>query len=220
MRWPRSPRSTTPDDPQRAQLLTLYNDTRAALTDRAEFLDLRENYAKARAGAGKEAVAMGASLAERHVAPPDAPASTSRAELEQQLQLSRAELAASTSILDQTRNEINSMPERAAQIRARLTELGSLISDLQSELALLPRDAKAGSADEASLWLAQAESASATAEKAALDEELLEPARAPAALVCQTGSLHARYQAAETASVGHGAAGQCLTSGRGHPGAG
>ena len=83
--------STTPDDPKRAQLLTLYNDTRVALTDRAEFLDLSENYAKARAGAGKEAVAMGASLEERHVAPPDAPASTSRAELEQQLQLSKAE---------------------------------------------------------------------------------------------------------------------------------
>ena len=165
--------NTTPDDPQRAQLLTLYNHTRAALTDRAEFLDLRENYAKARAGAGKEAVAMDASLAERHVAPPDAPSSTSLAELEQQLQLGRAELAASKSILNQTRNEINSMPERAVQIRARLTDLGSLISDLQSELALLPRDTKAGSVDEANAWQAQAESASATAEKAALDEELL-----------------------------------------------
>ena len=164
---------TTADDPQRAKLLALYNDTRAALTDRAGFLESRENYAQARAGAGKEALAIGAALAERHVASLDLPASTSLAELEQQLQVSRAELAASKSNLDETRNAINGMPERAAEIRAKLTDLGSRIPDLQSALAIMQQGADAGSIDEANLWLAQAQMARAIAEKAALDEELL-----------------------------------------------
>tara|TARA_R110001599_G_scaffold353881_1_gene602088 strand:- start:78380 stop:81703 length:3324 start_codon:yes stop_codon:yes gene_type:complete len=165
--------NTPPDDPQRARLLALYNETRAALIDRDEYLDLRENYAKARAGAGNEAIAIGAALVERHVAPPDQAVSKSLPELEQQVQISRAELAASRSNLDDIRTAINSMPQRAAEIRARLAELGSLIPDLQSSLAFLPEDDNADRLDEANRWLAQARSASALAEEAALDEELL-----------------------------------------------
>jgi potassium efflux system protein len=165
--------TTTSDDPQRAKLLALYNDTRAALADRDGFLESREKYAQARAGAEKEALAIGAALAERHVASLDLPASTSLAELEQQMQVGSAELAAIKSNLDEIRNVINRMPGRAAEIRAKLTDLGSLIPDLQSALALTKQVAEAGSVEEANLWWVQAQMARAIAEKAALDEELL-----------------------------------------------
>lgn len=164
---------TSADDPQRARLVALYNDTLEALSDTDEFLDARETYARARSVAAQEAIAIGATLVERHVAPPELADSTSLAELEQQVQLSRAEVAASKNRLDEIRTEVNNMPQRAAQIRARLTELGSLIPDLQSGLASLTRNEETDSLDEASIWLAQAQNARAIAEKAALDEELL-----------------------------------------------
>jgi potassium efflux system protein len=162
-----------PDDPQRAGLLEMYNGTGSALAVRAQFLAARDAYAQARASAAKQATAIEAGLAERDVVPAGPGASTSLAGLEQQVLVSKADLAARKSNLDEIRDAINGMPERAVQIRARLTELGGLIPDLQSDLAQLPKTAKADSEDEANIWLAQAQSASAIAEKAALDEELL-----------------------------------------------
>jgi len=152
---------TPADDPQRARLLALYNNTREALNDRDEFLDAREKFAKARSVAAKEAIAIGATLVERDVVPAALADSTSLPELEQQVQLSRAEVAESKNRLDEIRAEINSMPQRAAQIRARLTELGSLIPDLQSGRASLTQDEESDSINEASIWLAQAQSAKA-----------------------------------------------------------
>jgi potassium efflux system protein len=165
--------ATDADDPQRARLLDIYSDTKAALAASAQFLAARETYAQARSSAVKRAADIQAGLVERDVVSDVSFGSTSLAELEQQVLVSRADLAAAKSNLDEFRNTINGMPERAVQIRARLAELGDLIPDLQSDLSALPKTAKAGSEDEANLWLAQAQSASAVDEKGALDEELL-----------------------------------------------
>lgn len=164
------------DDPKRADLLRLYGDARAALAAAARFEESRESFAQARAGAAKQAADIEAGLAERQVAPDAAaPASgtASLADIEQQMQVGKAELDARRSRLTEIRDAISGMPGRAAEIRARLTELGSLIPKLQAQLDLLPDSVEAGSTVEAGLWLAQAQLVSAQAEKASLDEELL-----------------------------------------------
>ncbi len=170
-----------PDDPKRASLLRLYGDTRAALVATRQFRESREAFAQARVGASDRADAIERGLAERELNPnlvvPD-PATASLDDLEQRMQVSKAELGARRSRLAEIRAAMSAMPERAAQIRARLTELGALLPKLQSQLALMSRTAEAGSATEAGIWLAEAQAASAIAEKASLDEELLsEPMR-------------------------------------------
>ncbi|MEE4145855.1 MAG: mechanosensitive ion channel domain-containing protein [Halieaceae bacterium] len=164
-----------PDEPKRANLLRLYGDTRAALVAARQFNESRDSFAQARAGAADRASAIEAGLSEREVTSglaevsPDA----SLADIEQTMQVRRAELDARRSRLAEINDAVAAMPERAAQIRARLTELGSALPRLQSQLELMPRTVEPGSATEASLWLAEAQVASAIAEKASLDEELL-----------------------------------------------
>ncbi|MFC1579047.1 hypothetical protein ACFL3Y_01510, partial [Pseudomonadota bacterium] len=164
-----------PDDPKRANLLRLYGDTRAALVAARQFNESRESFAQARAGAADRASAIEAGLSEREVVtdPAGASSDASLADIEQAMQVRKAELDARRSRLAEINDAVAAMPERAAQIRARLTELGSALPKMQSKLALMPRTAEPGSATEASLWLAEAQIASAMAEKASLDEELL-----------------------------------------------
>jgi len=164
-----------PDDPKRANLLRLYGDTRAALVAARQFKESRESFAQARAGAADRASAIEAGLSEREVAsdPVGAASDASLADIEQTMQVRKAELDARRSRLAEINDAMTAMPNRAAQIRARLTELGSTLPKMQSKLALMPRTVEPGSAAEASLWLAEAQIASATAEKASLDEELL-----------------------------------------------
>jgi potassium efflux system protein len=164
------------DDPARASLLKLYDGTRAALLATAQYNSERDKFAQARAGAAREAAAIEAGLSERQVAGGESggpPGKVSLADLEQQMQVSQAELDARKGKLADIQGQINSMPARAARVRSRLTELGTAIPDLQSRLALLPKTAVAGSEGEANQWLAQAQVDSALAEKAALDAELL-----------------------------------------------
>ena len=164
-----------PDDPKRANLLRLYGDTRAALVAARQFNESRESFAQARAGAADRASAIEAGLSEREVSfdPAGANPDASLADIEQTLQVRKAELDARRSRLAEINDAVAAMPDRAAQIRARLTELGSSLPKMQSQLALMPRTVEPGSATEASLWLAEAQIASAIAEKASLDEELL-----------------------------------------------
>ena len=164
-----------PDDPKRAGLLKLYADTRAALAAARQFKESRESFAQARAGAADRASAIEAGLSERDVSADQAEVrpDASLADLEQTMQVQKAELDARKTRLAEINDAIAAMPERATQIRARLTELGSTLPKLQSQLALMPRTVESGSIAEASLWLAQAEVASQIAEKASLDEELL-----------------------------------------------
>ncbi len=166
----------SPDSSGRASLLKLYSDTRAALRAVTEYQGEREKYARARAEAGREATAIEAGLAERQVVPTGiggALETASLGELEQQIQVSRSELEARKAMLAETRSAISGMPGRAIVIRDRLTVLGTLIPDLQSAQAALSSGAEPGSENEARLWLAQASSANAVAEKEALNEELL-----------------------------------------------
>lgn len=163
------------DDPKRANLLRLYGDTRAALVAARQFKESRESFAQARAGAADRAAAIEAGLIERELATDTAIESSDAtlADIEQTMQVRRAELDARRSRLAEINEAVTAMPERAAQIRARLTELGSALPEMQSQLALMPRTVEPGSAAEASLWLAEAQVARAIAEKASLDEELL-----------------------------------------------
>ncbi len=164
-----------PDDPKRANLLRLYGDTRAALAAARQFNESRESFAQARAGAADRASAIEAGLSEREVAADQAEVGpdATLADLEQTMQVQKAELDARRSRLAEINDAMAAMPDRATQIRVRLTELGSSLPKLQSQLALMPRTVEAGSAAEASLWLTEAQVASAIAEKASLDEELL-----------------------------------------------
>jgi potassium efflux system protein len=164
-----------PDDPKRANLLRLYGDTRAALVAARQFNESRESFAQARAGAADRAAAIEASLVERDIAtdPVGGGSDASLDDIEQTMQVRKAELDARRSRLAEINDAVAAMPDRAAQIRARLTELGSALPKMQSQLALMPRTVEPGSATEASLWLAEAQIASAVAEKASLDEELL-----------------------------------------------
>ncbi|MCB1697211.1 MAG: mechanosensitive ion channel [Halioglobus sp.] len=165
-----------PDDPKRADLLRLYGDTRAALVAVRQFRESEQSFAQARAGAAGRAAAIEAGLAERELSasrPAADPANESLADIEQQMQVGKAELDARRTRMAELNAAISGVPDRSAEIRTRLTELGSLLPKLQSQLSLLPKTVEPGSAEEASLWLAQAQVASAIAEKASLDEELL-----------------------------------------------
>lgn len=164
------------DDPVRASLLELYDDTRAALLALEQYQGSTETYTQARAGASREAEAIEAGLAERREAPAASDPTLDQAslqELEQRIQVTRADLEARRSNLQNTRAAVSAMPERAMQIRDRLTALGGIVPKLESGLALMPKLVEPGSKAQAELWLARAQYASAVAEKAALDAELL-----------------------------------------------
>ncbi len=168
--------SLAEDDPRRANLLRLYGDTRAALAAAVQFRAAGESFAQARAGAAQRAAAIEAGLAEREVGSDGVggePGSASLADIEQAMQVRSADLSARRTRLAEIRESIAGMPERAAEIRVRLAELGNLLPKFQSQLALMPAAVAAGSNAEANRWLAEAQNASAVEEKAALDEELL-----------------------------------------------
>ncbi len=98
--------------------------------------------------------------------------SVTLAELEQKIQIDETELDARKSQLTDIRAAIDAMPQRPAEIRARVTELADLQAELESKLGVMNKKVISGSSDEAALWLARAQIASIKAEKAALEEEL------------------------------------------------
>ena len=164
------------EDPQRVSLLKFYSDTRAALLNIKQQEQAREGFALARANATAKARSILAALAKSR----DAPEQDDKAmlaaplqELEQMIQIDRAELDAQKGQLADIQAEIANLPGRPALIRQRVTELSGLLADLDSQLGLMNKKAESGGEEEARLWLAQAELASVSAEKAALDEELL-----------------------------------------------
>ncbi len=98
--------------------------------------------------------------------------SVTLAELEQKIQIDETELDARKSQLTDVSATIDAMPQRPAEIRARVTELANLQAELESKLGVMNKKVASGSSDEAALWLARAQIASIKAEKAALEEEL------------------------------------------------
>tara|TARA_R110002110_G_scaffold415561_2_gene650965 strand:- start:197057 stop:200419 length:3363 start_codon:yes stop_codon:yes gene_type:complete len=170
------------DDPQRETLQKLYAETRAALEAVSAQHEQIAQFSAARAGAVAQARAIQAQLAQQRAAGPVAaldanspavPSDASLAELEQTIQLRNSALAALKGQAADKAARLDAMPERAAQIRARLIELADLQSVLDTQLALMPGVVEPGSEAEARLWLARATAAQYAAEKESLDEELL-----------------------------------------------
>ncbi len=163
------------DDPQRVSLLKSYADTRAALASFEQFNQQLKSFALSRSNAQKEAAAIEKKLAIHQNAPEQdykvAP-SVTLAELEQKIQIDETELDARKSQLTDISATIDAMPQRPAEIRARVTELANLQAELESKLGVMNKKVASGSSDEAALWLARAQIASIKAEKAALEEEL------------------------------------------------
>jgi len=166
------------DDPQREVLLQLYRETRAALESFGQYQQTFKTYSQARAGAAGEIQTIQEALTKTQdkEAPDQAdavPTSATLQELEQRVQVNRAELDAQKARLADLSAGIDGMPGRAVEIRKRLTELAGQRAEMDSHLSLMNSATEAGTEDEARLWLAQAQVASIMAEKASLNEELL-----------------------------------------------
>jgi potassium-dependent mechanosensitive channel len=168
--------SLAADDPRRVALLNLYRETRAALDSFQQYQQSLKTYSEARANASQEVQSILAALASARDAPGEDTAALATAtlqELEQRTQLDRAELDAQKARLADLTAGIDGMAARAAEIRKKLTELTGRQEELVSSLKLMNTSVEEGGEDEARLWLAQAQVASMTAEKASLNEELL-----------------------------------------------
>ncbi len=180
------------DDPKREALLKSYSDTRTALSSYEQFNQQLKSFAQSRANAGKEAAALEQKLAKAHSAPPveeKVSASLGLPELEQMIQVGKTELDAKKDQMTQTRDAIDAMPQRPAEIRARVAELAKQGTELESQLGVMNKKVTSGSAEEAALWLARAQFASANAEKAALEEEQLSQPMRQALLKAQLDQL-------------------------------
>lgn len=167
---------TPEDDPKRVALLKSYADTRTALAQFEEFKQQLESYTESRAQAVKEARAIEDKLNKAHgAAEKEYKVSTALtlSELEQAIQIDKSELDTRRVQLADTRAAIDAMPQRPTEVRARVTELTGLASELQSQIGAMSKASAAGSTEEADLWLASAQLANVNAEKAMLEEELL-----------------------------------------------
>ncbi len=165
------------DDPQRAALLKTYADTRAALQSYQKFAQARKEFGKAHANASGEARAIREQIARDEDKAAEYLSRLDRLslqELDQRIQLDKAELDAQKSRLSEVSAAIDGMPARAEAIRNRMTQLVAAAADLEASKAKGGDGTPAaGSQAEAQQWLQEAEAASVAAEKAALDEELL-----------------------------------------------
>lgn len=136
-----------------------------------------DQYTLARANAFAEAESILAALAEAQqqadISNDLPPEDASLSELEQKIQVDKAELVALKSRLADIGAEIDSQPARPTEIRTQLTELISTLADLNARLGLMYQEVEPGSEEEAKLWLVRAELASADMERAMLDAELL-----------------------------------------------
>ena len=170
------------DDPTREALLKLYSETRSALESFSSFSVSLEEFSRAQTSAREQAITIKDEVAARQAAPgevdSDAIRGFSLAETEQKIKLNKSELDALKSRRTDIRARIDAMPGRIKTVRERLTELGTVRAELESQLTLMQQDPEAGGEDQARLWRAQAEQAAFAAEKASLDAELLsEPMR-------------------------------------------
>lgn len=167
---------TPEDDAKRMALLKSYADTRAALSQLEQFKQQLASYSQIRTTSVKEAKAIEEQLVKLHAAAEaeyKVPASVTLPELEQAIQFDKSELDTRRVQLADTRAAIDAMPRRPSEVRARVTELTGLASQLQSMLGGVSKASASGSAEEAGVWLANAQLANVNAEKAALEEELL-----------------------------------------------
>ncbi len=164
------------DDPVRESLLKYYSDTRVMLLSLEQYTNSLERYTRARDNAQSQTQAIQAELAKIQARPEKTDTAIAKAplpELEQMIQVAKSESAALKGRLADINAELDRMPARTIEIRASLTELVGLLSELKAQQGLLNKSPESGSEDEARLWLVVSDSASSAAEKASLDQELL-----------------------------------------------
>ena len=169
--------SMAQDDPLRETLLKSYGETRGALLTIADNQATLESYMQARANAFAQAQAIQAELTKAQKQPPQdfnfARDGSSLADLEQMIQVDKAQLTALKSRLSEVGSAIDLQPGRSAEVRTRLTELITLLADMEARVAIINTSVEPGTEQEAGLWSLRAQLASASVEKALLDEELL-----------------------------------------------
>lgn len=169
--------SLAQDDPLRESLLKLYGETRNSLLSMADNQETLERYSHKRKNASAQAQAIQAQLAADQELPPASfdfsREAFSLVDLEQMIQVDKAQLAALKSRLSDLGPEINQQPARSVEVRTRLTELVTLLDDLELRVNMKNTSVEPGTEEEASLWSVRAQLASASLEKAMLDEELL-----------------------------------------------
>ena len=165
------------EDPAREALLGMYGETRIALLSFEANKTARDQYILARDNAFAEVESI---LAELAAAQQQADTTTDLLlenatlnDLEQKIQVDKAELVALKSRLADIRAEIDSQPGRPTEIRTRLTELITLLEALKARQGLMNQEVEPGSEDQAKLWRVRAELASTDMERAMLDAELL-----------------------------------------------
>jgi potassium efflux system protein len=170
------------DDPSRETLLKLYSETRSALEKFSSFSASLEEFSRAQTSAREQALTIQDEVARRQASPRELDTGEIRAlslaDTEQKIKLNKSELDALKSRRADIRAEVDAMPGRIKIVLDRLTELGTVRAELDSQMALMNEKPEAGGEEQARLWRAQAEQAGYTAEKASLDAELLsEPMR-------------------------------------------
>jgi potassium efflux system protein len=157
--------------------LKSYGETRGALLAIADNQATLESYTQARENAQARAETIQSQLTEDREQPPEefdfVHKRTSLEHLEQMIQVDKAQLTALKSRLSEVVSAIDLQPGRSAEVRSRLTELITLLADLEARVAINNTSVEPGTEQEAGLWSLRAQSASASVEKVMLDEELL-----------------------------------------------
>jgi potassium efflux system protein len=160
--------------PGRDSLLKSYRDTRSLLLALEQRRSELEKYTAGRANAQAQAQLIRDERIKSQATLRPSPADdVALAELEQLIQVDKADLAVLRTRLGDVSAKQSLESARPKLIRERVAELGALQTDLEANRALVSKSVDPGSADEARLWLAQVQYADNRAEKASLDAELL-----------------------------------------------
>lgn len=161
-------------DPGRDGLLKSYRDTRVLLLAIEQRRSELERYTAGRVNAQTQAQDIRDELAKSQATVRPSPSDdVPLTELEQLIQVDKADLAVLRTRLTDVRAKQSLESARPKLIRERVAELGALQTDLEASRALVSKSVDPGSAAEARSWLAQVKYADNRAEKASLDAELL-----------------------------------------------
>jgi potassium efflux system protein len=166
-------------DEQKSALLDSYHRSQGYIKSARSSQARVKSYKHARETASKQAQDLQAKLEVRMkkqgkdtvAAPPDA--SMKLADVEQQVQRDKAELAALVAKLSDISNQLQTEVERPIAVRERLTALKSRQDELADQLKLAVPAGEASTEQTAQHWLLLTEAGAVRAEIAMLDEESL-----------------------------------------------
>ena len=171
--------NTDLNEEQRGRLVESYQRTLSQLQEAEQFNGQKAAFDTARATARDQADKLRGQLEQASGAdkPVTLDPGLSLEDMEQVIQVDRAELAAQESSLADTRSALASEVERPATVRQRLVELKQRDSELAAELQALP-PADGGLEATAGLWALSANASAVKAEIASLTaEQLSQPMR-------------------------------------------